>query len=114
MAKGKSSIAFGVATKVAGVIASRSFDAVTNMIRNFGSGKVRSEDIAALEIEIQKLKIKSEEIENECELLKTEISHKEDIINKLTEEKVSLSKKLIIITVVAAILLIFSIAGFVI
>lgn len=114
MAKGKSSIAFGVATKVAGVLASKSFDAVTNMVRNFGSGKVCTEDIANLEIEIQKLKSKTEETEKECELLKAEISKKEEAIKKLTEEKASLSRKFIIMTVVAVILLILSIVGFVI
>ncbi|MBE7047247.1 MAG: hypothetical protein E7396_07505 [Ruminococcaceae bacterium] len=114
MAKGKSSIAFGVATKVAGVLASKSFDAVTNMVRNFGSGKVCTEDIAALEIEIQNLKIKTEETEKECELLKSEISQKEDTIEKLNYEISLLSKKFTISVVVAVILLIAAIVGFVI
>lgn len=114
MAKGKNGIAYGVATKVAGVLASKSFDAVTNMVRNFGSGKVCTEDITKLEIEIQKLKIKSEEKEKECELLKAEIEQKEDTINKLKEEIALLSKKFSIAVVVAVILLIAAIVGFVI
>lgn len=102
MAKG--SIKMGVATKVAGIIATKSFDAVAGFIKNFGSGKISPEDISNLQIEIEKLKLRTEETEKECAVLKSENSRKDEIINKLSAEKASLSKKLIWCTSVAVVL----------
>ena len=94
MAKG--SIKMGVATKVAGIIATKSFDAVSNFIRNFNSGKITPEDLSALQMEIEKLKIKLEEADRECEMLKKTLFEKEKLIKKLNTEKESLSKKLVL------------------
>jgi len=82
----------------------KSFDAVAGFIKNFGSGKISPEDISNLQIEIGKLKLRTEETEKECAVLRDENSRKDEIINKLSAEKASLSKKLIWCTSVAVVL----------
>lgn len=104
MAKGTKNIPFGVATKVAGVIASKSFDAIAGFIKNFGSEKISPDDIANLQIEIEKLKLKTEETERECETLKEALSEKDALIKKLTMKNNSLSRNLIWCTVISFIL----------